>query len=128
MIIDFAPVYMKLTRGEVRIIEISIVICDRACKIVFWVFICRCGDVCIPAPWRIVEAIYITYEDHAVDVIETKGTKRSTLRSIKSGRNLKSPLHHSPLRRHVRVSVSLVYRWGRCHVQLPAREFSETGG
>jgi hypothetical protein len=52
MIIDSARVYnMKLSRGEVRIIEISIVIiCDRACKIVFWVFICRCADVCIPAP------------------------------------------------------------------------------
>ena len=44
-------------------------------------------------------------------LVETKETKRSTLRSIKSGRNLISPLHRSPLR-HVRVSVGLVYHWG----------------
>ena len=36
MIIDFAPVYMKLTRGEVRIIEISIVICDRDVVMTYW--------------------------------------------------------------------------------------------
>ena len=38
---------------------------------------------------------------------ETKGTKRSTIWSIKRGRNLKSPLHRSLLR-HMRASVSLV--------------------
>ena len=58
-------------------------------------------------------AMYITREHHMnitqMMSVETKGTKRSTSRSIQSGKNLKSPLHRSPLR-HVRVSVSLVCR------------------
>ena len=36
MIIDFALVYIKLIWGEVRIIEISIVICDRDVVITYW--------------------------------------------------------------------------------------------
>ena len=36
MIIDFVSVYLKLIRGEVRIIEISIVICDRDAVMMYW--------------------------------------------------------------------------------------------
>ena len=39
MIIDFGGVFMKLIRGEVRIIEISIVICDRDVVIIESIFI-----------------------------------------------------------------------------------------